>query len=138
MYPVGILLFLLSALFWILHGARLVWGALGLPRLKDFPPAADRDCPRVSLIFAARDEQAKLPRALRTLRDLDYPHLEIIAVNDRSTDSTPSLLGQARTLDPRVKVVNLEVLPEGWLGKPHALERGFEVSSGEWLLFTDA
>jgi glycosyltransferase involved in cell wall biosynthesis len=138
MYPAGLLLFLLIALFWILHGSRVVWGALKLPRLKDLRPAADRDCPRVSLIFAARDEQAKLPRALATLRDLDYPGLEIIAVNDRSTDATPALLGNAGKLDPRVKVVNLEVLPEGWLGKPHALERGFRVSTGEWLLFTDA
>ena len=69
MYPGGILLFLLIALFWILRGSRVVWGALQLPRLKNFPPAADRDCPRVSLVFAARDEQAKLPAALRTLRD---------------------------------------------------------------------
>ena len=138
MYPGGILLFLLIALFWILRGSRVVWGALQLPRLKNFPPAADRDCPRVSLVFAARDEQAKLPAALRTLRDLDYPGLEIIAVNDRSTDRTPSLLADAAKLDPRVRVVNLAVLPEGWLGKPHALEQGFAVSTGEWLLFTDA
>ena len=138
MYPGGILLFLLIALFWILRGSRVVWGALQLPRLKNFPPAADRDCPRVSLVFAARDEQAKLPAALRTLRDLDYPGLEIIAVNDRSTDRTPSLLADAAKFDPRVRVVNLAVLPEGWLGKPHALEQGFAVSTGEWLLFTDA
>ena len=138
MYLIGLLLLLAIALFWVLHGLRAVWGALELPRLEDFLPAQDSDSPHVSLIFAARDEEAKLPPALATLKALDYPALEIIAVNDRSTDTTSSILGDAEKRDPRLKVVDLEVLPEGWLGKPHALQRGFEVSTGSWLLFTDA
>ena len=138
MNRIGLLLFLGIALFWILHGLRAVWGALELPRLKDFLPARDADCPRVSLIFAARDEEAKLPGTLATLSALDYPALEVIAVNDRSTDRTRAILAEAGKRDPRLTVVNLEALPDGWLGKPHALERGFEASTGTWLLFTDA
>src|SRR5262249_42328617 len=64
--------------------------------------------------------------------------LEIIAVDDRSTDATSSLLGQAAARDPRFKVLNVESLPEGWLGKPHALQKAYGISTGEWLLFTDA
>ena len=80
----GLALFGLTAFFWVFHGLRVAYGALHLPFIKDFAPASDADCPRISLIFAARDEEEKLPAALATLAAIDYPHLEIIAVNDRS------------------------------------------------------
>jgi len=56
-----------------------VWRAT-TPWIKDFPPAADRDCPRISLIFAARDEEEKLATALATSQLSINPNLEIIAV----------------------------------------------------------
>jgi len=126
------------ALFWIAHGLRMAVGARTLWWLKTFPPATDAECPRVSLLFAARDEEEKLPLALETLRGIDYPALEVIAANDRSSDRTGPILNAAKERDPRLKVVNITELPPGWLGKPHALQRGYEASSGEWLLFTDA
>lgn len=126
------------ALFWTAYGLRVALGAMQLPWLRDYASAEDADCPSVSLIFAARDEEEKLPRALETLRQIDYPRLEIIAVNDRSSDGTARILGAAARSDPRLKIVSIDVLPEGWLGKPHALQRASEASSGEWLLFTDA
>jgi glycosyltransferase involved in cell wall biosynthesis len=138
MHLLGFLCFAMIALFWAAHGLRIALGAMQLPWLKDSAAAAEADCPAVSVLFAARDEAEKLPAALETLRDLDYPRLEIVGVNDRSTDGTRHILNQGAKLDPRLKVVNLETLPEGWLGKPHALQRGFEASSGDWLLFTDA
>jgi glycosyltransferase involved in cell wall biosynthesis len=109
-----------------------------LPWLKDFPPAADADCPRVSILFAARDEEEKLPAALATLASLDYPHLEIIAVDDRSEDATGRILDDFAAAHARLRVVRVRELPAGWLGKPHALQKAYEASSGEWLLFTDA
>jgi glycosyltransferase involved in cell wall biosynthesis len=138
MHLFGQLFFGLISLFWVVHGLRVGLGALQLPWLKDYSPAADEACPRVSLIFAARDEEEKLPQALQALRQIDYPKLEIIASNDRSTDGTAKILSDAARLDPRLKVVSIHELPAGWLGKPHALQRAFEASSGEWLLFTDA
>jgi len=109
-----------------------------LPHLKDQAPCAPSDCPSVSLIFAARNEAEKLPQALATLKKIDYPALEIIAVNDRSTDATSAILRDAAEHDGRFKILNVDNLPQGWLGKPHALQCGYEVSKGEWLLFTDA
>src|SRR5258708_33631599 len=82
----------LIAFFWIFHGLRTGWGALRLPWIKDFAPTRDADCPRISLIFAARNEEEKLPAALATLAAIDYPHLEIIAVDDRSGDATGRIL----------------------------------------------
>jgi len=109
-----------------------------LPHLKDQAPCSSADCPSVSLIFAARNEAEKLPQALATIEQIDYPALEVIAVNDRSTDATSVILRNAVERNGRFKIVNVEDLPQGWLGKPHALQSGYEVSQGEWLLFTDA
>jgi glycosyltransferase involved in cell wall biosynthesis len=137
-HSMGLALFGLIAFFWVFHGLRVAYGALHLPFLKDFPPADDHDCPRISVIFAARDEEEKLPAALATLAGIDYPHLEIIAVNDRSQDSTANILDKFAREHGRVCVVHIETLPAGWLGKTHALQKGYKRSTGEWLLFTDA
>jgi glycosyltransferase involved in cell wall biosynthesis len=134
----GLVLFGLIAFFWMTHGLRVAFGALRLPWIKDFAPAADSDCPRMSLIFAARDEEEKLPGALATFAALDYPQLEIIAVNDRSRDSTGTILDEFAATRSRFRVVHVAALPPGWLGKPHALQKAYEVSTGDWLLFTDA
>lgn len=128
----------LIALFWIFYGLRIAHGALRLPWLKDFSCARDEDCPRISLLLAARDEEEKLPAALASLAALDYPNLEIIAVDDRSTDATARLLDDFAAAHTRLRVVHVGKLPAGWLGKPHALQRAYETSTGEWLVFTDA
>jgi glycosyltransferase involved in cell wall biosynthesis len=138
MHVFWLVLFGIIALFWIFHGLRVAYGAVRLPWLKDFPPAADADCPQISILFAARDEQEKLPAALATLASLDYPQLEIIAVDDRSEDATGRILDEFAAAHSRLKVVHVRELPTAWLGKPHALQKAYEASSGEWLLFTDA
>jgi Glycosyl transferase family 2 len=138
MHLAGILLFGFIALFWLTHGLRVAYGAFQLPWLKDFAPAPDSACPRISLLLAARDEEEKLPAALATLLEIDYPNLEIIAVDDRSSDATARILDEFADGHSRFRVVHVADLPPGWLGKPHALQRGYEESSGEWLLFTDA
>jgi glycosyltransferase involved in cell wall biosynthesis len=134
----GIFFFGIVALFWIFYGLRIAYGAIRLPWVKDFPPANDAECPRISLLFAARDEEEKLPVALASLAAIDYPDLEIIAVDDRSTDATPRLLDDFAVAHPRFKVVHVAELAPGWLGKPYALQHAYEASSGEWLVFTDA
>src|SRR5258707_9248035 len=130
----GLVLFALIALFWAFRGLRVAHGALCLPWIKDFPPAADRDCPRISLIFAARDEEEKLPAALATLTAIDYPNLEIIAVNDRSQDHTAKILDEFALEHERIRVAHIDSLPVGWLGKTHALQTGYERSTVQWLL----
>jgi glycosyltransferase involved in cell wall biosynthesis len=138
MHVIGLVVSGLIALFWLTHGLRVAYGAIRLPWVKDFARAADDDCPPISILFAARDEEEKLPAALATLMEIDYPNLEVIAVDDRSQDATGRILDEFAAAHPRLHVVHVTELPEGWLGKPHALQKAYEASSGEWLLFTDA
>ncbi|HYA63298.1 MAG TPA: glycosyltransferase, partial [Candidatus Sulfotelmatobacter sp.] len=138
MHFLGLFTFGIVALFWVTYGLKVAYGAVRLPWLRDYAPAADADCPGISLIFAARDEQEKLPSALATLVAIDYPRLEIIAVDDRSSDATPQILDDFAAQHPQLKVVHVRELPRGWLGKPHALQKGYEASSGELIVFTDA
>jgi glycosyltransferase involved in cell wall biosynthesis len=115
--------------------------ALGWRRirhLKDVPlPSGDAQ-PRVSLIVSALNEAATIAPALHSLLAIDYPDLEIIVINDRSTDATPAIIEELASGAPRVCVVHVNELPAGWLGKNHALHQGAAVASGDYLLFTDA
>jgi glycosyltransferase involved in cell wall biosynthesis len=131
-------LFGLITLFWMTYGLKVAYGAMRLPWLKDYAPAQDADCPRISLLFAARDEQEKLPGALATMVTIDYPGLEIVGVDDRSTDATSGILNEFAAKHPQLRVVHVKELAPRWLGKPHALQKAYEASNGEWLVFTDA
>jgi glycosyltransferase involved in cell wall biosynthesis len=126
------------ALFWIFASLRAAYSSINLPWLKDFNLSDEQIRPRISLLFAARDEEEKLPAALAMLAALDYPELEIIGVDDRSKDATGRLLDEFAATHPRFRAIHVSELPPGWLGKPHALQKAYEASSGEWLLFTDA
>ena len=138
MHSFALVIFGSITFFWIFHGLRIAYGALNLPWLKDFPPADAASLPRISLLFAARDEEEKLPVALATLAKLDYPNIEIIGVDDRSEDATGRILDDFAASHPRFRAIHVRELPDGWLGKPHALQKAYEASRGEWLLFTDA
>jgi glycosyltransferase involved in cell wall biosynthesis len=94
--------------------------------------------PRLSVVIPACNEAANLESAVATLLQQDYPDLQIILVDDRSTDGTGEIIERLAHEDPRIRAVHVETLPQGWLGKVHALHRGVEQASGDWLLFTDA
>ena len=130
--------FFLIAAFWMVRGIQVALGAAKLPRIKDTAPAEAVRCPRISLLFAARDEEEKLPTALATMAEIDYPGLEIVGVDDRSRDATGRILDDFAAAHSNIRAVHVRELPRGWLGKPHALQKAYEASSGEWLLFTDA
>ena len=93
---------------------------------------------KVSVIFAAQNEEKHIARTLDSLVVQDYPDLEIIVVNDRSDDQTGDIIRRYAADCERVTAIMIEDLPEGWLGKCNALREGMTRSSGEWLLFTDA
>ncbi len=94
--------------------------------------------PTVSVLVPAKNEEDTLFAAMQSLLQVDYPALEIILINDRSTDRTGEIIERLALLDSRVRQIHIDHLPDGWLGKVHALHQGIDVSSGEWLLFTDA
>lgn len=94
--------------------------------------------PPVSVIVAARNEEKNIEEALSSLLSQDYPHLQLIVVNDRSTDATGEILARMALMHPALRLVEVTDLSPGWLGKNHALQVGAERASGELLLFTDA
>ncbi len=152
------------ALAWI---SRIVDAALGMPSVADVSrpewdrnPVSPAGNPRVSIIVPARNEQEVIEQALNTLLALDYDNYEVIAVNDRSTDSTGEIMeriaknprpstssGHAFSQSTRemghlgsrsFRFVHHTELPAGWLGKTHAMWTAANQATGDWLLFTDA
>jgi cellulose synthase/poly-beta-1,6-N-acetylglucosamine synthase-like glycosyltransferase len=94
--------------------------------------------PKLSIVIAASNEAGAIEGALGSLLDVDYPDLEIIVVDDRSTDRTGEIILRLASDDSRIKPVRVDVLPDGWLGKVNALQQGFQRATGEFVLFTDA
>lgn len=120
--------------FWWAGALALALIRRRVGRLADHSPAPR--CPSLTVILAARNEAATVGPAVRTLLELDYPELTVVAVDDRSEDGTGDVL---RALgDDRLRVVRIDELPAGWLGKTHALWTGAQQAPGEVFLFTDA
>lgn len=108
------------------------------PQLRDYPPRATG--PLLSVIIPARNEAENIAECVRSIRGAGYAPLEIIVVDDRSTDDTAHLAeAVARETGPgRVTVMRGAEPPAGWYGKPWALVEGYREARGELLLFADA
>jgi cellulose synthase/poly-beta-1,6-N-acetylglucosamine synthase-like glycosyltransferase len=116
-------------------GLDMLWRGRATPPLSAVRESS-QETPPVSIVVAARNEAEGVRGGVTSLLDQDYPDLEVVVVNDRSTDATGSVL--ASLASERLRVVTIEELPPGWLGKPHALFVGAQQARGDWLLFTDA
>lgn len=138
-YPlvIGGLVLAMTA-WWIAMPLRAVLQDRKLRALSASPLEARMDWPRVSVLVPARNEESTLFAAVQSLLQVDYPDLEIILINDRSTDRTGEIIERLAQLDARVRPIHIVQLPDAWLGKVHALHHGIGASRGEWLLFTDA
>jgi hypothetical protein len=120
----------------------LLYGTITLlrrcPQLAAVHPREPEPWPMLSIIIAACNEAETIEPAMKTLLAEGYPNLEVVLVDDRSTDGTSELVDRIAAEDSRVTPVHVETLPDGWLGKVHALQKGVERARGAWLLFTDA
>jgi chlorobactene glucosyltransferase len=96
------------------------------------------NAPFVSILVPARNEERGLERCLVSLLEQNYPHFEVICLDDRSTDATPQILERLQTQYPRLSYMTGAELPEGWIGKCHACHQLSQTAKGELLLFTDA
>ncbi len=122
----------------VLFGLKLLIGNRQIGSLAATEPLVGDSLPKVSIIVAGRNEEQQVEGALRSLLLQDYTPLEIIAVNDRSTDATGEIMDRLAADEPRLRVIHVEELPAGWLGKNHALNIAAQQARGEFLLFTDA
>lgn len=127
---------LLSLAYWV---ALLVSVERSIRAVRGVPTDTGRaEWPRLSLVIPARNEAEHVAAALKSRLGDDYPNLEVVFVNDRSTDSTGEVAEALAKTEPRLRVVNVAELPAGWLGKLNAMQRGLEQATGEWVLFSDA
>jgi glycosyltransferase involved in cell wall biosynthesis len=91
----------------------------------------------VSIIVPARNEEANIERLLASLRDQQRVR-EVLVVDDQSEDRTREILERVAARLPLLRVLTIDSLPEGWLGKSYAVSVAAREATGEWLLFTDA
>lgn len=127
-----------TLLIYLALAVEVVRGNRSIGHLKDVPPLDPAGAPAVTVVIPARDEARGIEAALRSVLAQDYPGLEILVVDDRSTDGTGAILDRMAVEDPRLRVVHITGLPPGWLGKNNALQHGAGQARGEILLFADA
>jgi hypothetical protein len=102
------------------------------------PRFAAPEPPLVSAIIPAKDEETTLADCLTSVQAQSYPNLEILVVDDRSTDRTAEIAREFADGDPRVRVITIDDLPAGWTGKNHALHVASGEARGDWFWFLDA
>ena len=160
--PMTILLLLAAGLlvsFWLTLGALHLAGSRQVRPLVDILAGeetvrgarlADARVPPLSIIITARDEAASIESTVKLALAQRYPRLDVIVVDDRSNDGTGAILdrlaaperdeprpGAAHSPGPRLTVIHVRELPDGWIGKCHACDVGARRAAGEWLLFMD-
>ena len=125
----------LAAVAWLLALAwlsKLIEAARGLPTVPNLlAPEYDRmpaGSPSIAIIVPARDEAPNIAACLESLRAQDYANLQVLAVNDRSTDATGAIMDSlASANSTRITVLHIRELPANWLGKNHAMALAAEV-----------
>ncbi len=118
-------------------GLDMFVGVRQMTRLLDVEPLPADQQPLVSLVVPACNEEENVERAMRSFLAQDYSNIEIVAINDRSTDNTGTLLDRLAAGEERLRVIHIHGLTEGWMGKANALQRGAAEAKGEYLIFTD-
>lgn len=127
----------LLVLIWVLAcTVVLAWGISRTGHLKKIEPS-DKVTAMVSIIVPACNEEQNIASAIHSLMAQDYGNFEVIVINDRSTDYTDLRLKELQRNYPELTVLSVSDLPNGWMGKANALQRGGEKARGEYLLFTD-
>lgn len=125
-----ILIFLLLIFFNLLQNLK------ALKKQEDMKP--DKPLPLVSVLIPARNEEKNIENCVNSLLESDYPNLEIIVLDDSSSDRTRDIVKGLSRHHRNLKAIKGEKLPPGWNGKNWACDQLSRMARGEWLLFTDA
>jgi chlorobactene glucosyltransferase len=138
----------MMVLFWITAGFGALWAILFTTNLLKFLRAPEikpgggeaAELPKVSIIIPARDEERNIERCLRSLLAQDHRDIEILVINDNSSDRTTEIVERMAAEDGRIRLYSATEPPRECTGKCNALIEGVRQGNpaGEWLLFTDA
>jgi len=117
----------------LLYGLQILKYRIGWEKIK--PKSQQIFTPEVSIVIAMRNEESEIKRLISTLKKQIYPidFLEIILVNDHSTDATLALLEQAEM--DNLQIINM---PDGEFGKKNAIAKAVKTAKGEIILASDA
>jgi len=129
---------LLTGIVLYLAAAPAVIFLINLVLFRPPLPRSNLPRPRVSILIPARNETTNIRGVLESAlasRDVD---LEVLLLDDHSTDDTPAQVEQIARTDPRLRLLRGAELPEGWAGKMFACQQLADAATGDWLLFLDA
>ncbi len=123
---------------------RVAVAAIKFPTIPNLLSEEFNALPRMlqtlTVVVPARNEAADIERCLQSLLAQDYPHVMILAVDDRSTDNTGAIMDRIAA-EPsslgRLRVLHVQDLPAGWMGKTHAMALAARQANTDWILFTD-
>jgi len=121
-------------IFLAVQGLIAITNSILMKKLERFPKSSLK--PKVSVLIPARNEEKSIEKCVTSLINQDYENLEIIVLNDNSSDKTSKILSKIKS--DKIKVMEGKPLPEGWLGKSWACHQLSEMAEGDFLLFTDA
>jgi glycosyltransferase involved in cell wall biosynthesis len=128
----------IALIYWLGQLLLIIRVIKAVPVMEKLNPREPEKWPKVSVVIPARNEESTIQAALATRLEDDYPDLELILIDDRSTDRTGVIVDDFARRDHRIKPVHIKELPPDWLGKQYAMNEGKKLATGEWLLFSDA
>ena len=130
---------LLGPVAWVGIYAGFFLARSRMSRLREPTQPLPDPAPPVTILIPAKDEGAGIEECVRRVLSLDYPDFRVIAIDDRSTDQTGMVLDRLAAEHPdRLRVIHVNALPDGWLGKNHALHQGTQGVGTPWLLLVDS
>ncbi len=124
--------------YWLaIHSGRRKMLLLRRPPIPpDNPPAV---LPTVTLMIPAKDEGERIRACIESALAQDYPNIEVITINDRSTDNTGAVMDELAAKNAGLRVIHITEPPApGWTGKNNALHTAAKHATGDWLLFVDS
>ena len=112
-----------------------------LPRFQSLAPESDRDDaipPEISVLIPARDEAGGIEAAITAALASEGVVVEVVVLDDHSTDATPEILARMSAADRRVRSATSKSLPDGWNGKQYACRQLADLARHDVIVFIDA
>lgn len=127
-------IFVLGSLCLLILNYLLNLRVFRFPAVSDLPSPA----PLISVLIPARNEEKRIQPCLETLSGNRYPNLEILVLDDHSSDATADRVRQEARRNSRIRLLSGRELPPGWTGKAWACQQLAQEARGEYLVFVDA